>query len=112
MPFVISESQRRGLGHRIQELVDVAADLLLTFYVIEELRLAAQCVDYTDDGGIWDTMHANKVKYPFMACLAPSLAFLRFRHVFFSLKLVLEQLKRYREQCEAGWNCMRGCKDR
>ena len=74
--------------------------------------LGAQCVDYTDDGGIGDTMHANKVKYPFMACLAPSLAFLRFRHVFFSLKLVLEQLKRYREQCEAGWNCMRGCKDR
>ena len=69
--------------------------------------LGAQCVDYTDDGGIWDTMHANKVKYPFMA---HSLAFSRFRHV--SLKLVLEQLKRYREQCEAGWNCMRGCKDR
>ena len=107
MPFVISESQRRGLGQRIQELVDVAADLLITFYVMEELRVAAQCVDYTDDGGIWDTMHANKVKYPFMA---HSLAFLRFRHV--SLKLVLEQLKRYREQCEAGWNCMRGCKDR
>ena len=26
--------------------------------------LGAQCVDYTDDGGIGDTMHASKVKYP------------------------------------------------